>query len=193
LQSLATNPRHVCDYLPRGKGPKEGSDRSKGDRTGAKGRACYLELRRTLLLGRWVNSPQPTPQSGGYSQRPEVFSEKFSFLLSRLWAGRCTRKEDCVGTRRKVDAARSLGCVCGGALGATTHKPRRSSKGGADVTTTVTGGRTETCAFRAARSTYWLAEWRFPRRTFHALLVLWAGRITYWSASGAQRRTLLPH
>jgi hypothetical protein len=45
------------------------------------------EVPRILLPRTWVNSPQPTPRSGGYSQRPEVFSEKFRFLLS-LWAGR---------------------------------------------------------------------------------------------------------
>jgi hypothetical protein len=132
-----------------------------------------------------VNNPQATSLSGGYCQRPEVFSEKFSFLLSLLWAGRFTRKEDCVGTRCQVDADRILREVCGGTLVATTHKDT-SSKGGADVTTTVTAAHTATCAFRAARSTYWFAEWRLPRRhTLHALLSLWAGRITYWFASAA--------
>src|SRR5215208_2150680 len=40
------------------------------------------EVRRISILGTWVNSPQPTPRSGGYSQRPEVFSQEVQFLLS---------------------------------------------------------------------------------------------------------------
>jgi hypothetical protein len=105
---------------------------------------CRYELPRIYIPRTSVNSPQPTPRSGGFAHHPEVFSEKFSFLLSLLWAGRCTRKDFCGGTRREVDAARSRGCVCGGALVATIHKPRRSSTGHADATTTVTGGRTDT-------------------------------------------------
>jgi hypothetical protein len=112
------------------------------------------------------------------------FSEKFSFLLSLLWAGPFTRKEDCVGTRRQVDADRILREVCGGALVATTHNGTRS-KAGADVTTTVTAAPTFTYALRAARSTYWYAEWRCPLLTLHAHLSLWAARSTYWFASAA--------
>ena len=37
-----------------------------------------------------MNSPQPTPRSGGYSQRPEVFSEVQVPLKPMLWAGRYT-------------------------------------------------------------------------------------------------------
>jgi hypothetical protein len=124
-----------------------------------------------------------------------VFSEKFSFLLSLLWAGRCTRKDFCGGTRREVDADRSPLEVCGGALVATIHKPLIS--GDADGTTTVTGGETETCS-RAARSTYWLAEWRFPVPTLHALVSLWAAiaaahRLPWWAAAFAHpTHALLP-
>jgi hypothetical protein len=143
----------------------------------------------TTAISTWVNSPQPTPRSGGYSQRPEVFSEKFSSLLSLLCAGPFTRKEGSRGSR-VVDADRILREDCRGALGATTHNGS-TSKGDADVTTTVTGDPTETCAFRAARSTYWCAEW--PLRTLHALLSLWAGRIAYWFAAAAHTlHTLLP-
>jgi hypothetical protein len=38
-------------------------------------RACCPQLPRTHLLGTSVNSPQPTLRTGGYSQRPEMFSE----------------------------------------------------------------------------------------------------------------------
>jgi hypothetical protein len=126
-------------------------------------------------------------------ERPEVFSAKFSLLLTRWLAGRLTRKEDCVGSRRDVDADRKLREFCGGALVATTHSGDRSTdEAGAHVTTTVTGALTVT-AFQAARGTYWVAEWHCPRLTLRAHLSLWAARSTYWFASGAHTlHTLLP-
>jgi hypothetical protein len=48
------------------------------------------ELRRILLPRTSVNSPQPTPRSGRYSQRPEVFSEVQVPLKPMLWAGSYT-------------------------------------------------------------------------------------------------------
>jgi hypothetical protein len=111
-------------------------------------------LRRINLPRTWVHSPQPKPRFGGYSQRPEVFSEKFSFLLSLLRAGPFTRKE---ASPSVADADRIVREVCGGALVATIHHGI-TSKGDADVTTTVTGAATFTCAFRAARSTYWVTQ-----------------------------------
>ena len=120
--------------------------------------------------------------------------KKFCFLLGRWLAGRFTQKEERVGIRRDVDADRKPREVCGGALVATTHTGNRSTdEAGADVTTTVTGAFTVT-AFRAARGTYWVAEWHCPRyRTLHAHRSLWAGRITYWFASAAPTlHALLP-
>ena len=124
---------------------------------------------------------------------PRFSHKKFGFLLSRWLAGRHTQKEDRVGIRRDVDADRILLEVCGGALVATTHTGNRSTdEAGADVTTTVTGAFTVT-AFRAARGTYWVAEWHCPLRTLRAHLSLWAGRITYWFAALAlPTHALLP-
>jgi hypothetical protein len=125
---------------------------------------------------------------------PKFSHKKFCFLLSRWLAGRFTRKQDRVGTRREVDADRILREACRGALVATTHTGEKSTdEAGADVITTgVTGAFTFT-AFQAGRITYWLAEWRCSLHTFRALLSRWAGRITYWFAALAlSTHALLP-
>src|SRR5215208_3540226 len=58
-------------------------------RSGSQANGCLLtELPRIPILGTWVNSPQRTPRSGGFSHHPVVFSDlQFSVkpILSRAY------------------------------------------------------------------------------------------------------------
>jgi hypothetical protein len=118
------------------------------------------ELPRILIPRTSVNSPQPTPRSGRYSQRPEVFSEVQVPLKPMLWAGSATR--DFTNGRVAVAHGSLRTCVAI-SFNSTNRLDTGLIAGIFKVLHTDTW-------LRAARSTYWCGGGAHPSKpSFHAL------------------------